>query len=66
MTGSRLLRRKRPRGGHAAEPSNELSPSHRSFLRAALRAVGYRGLGCMGTGCISLGCPLVNPTKLAM
>jgi hypothetical protein len=33
-------------------PRDEFAPLHRSFLRAAVRAVGYRGLGCMGTGCI--------------
>src|ERR1700730_16839691 len=29
---------------------DELPPSHRSSLRAAVRAVGYRGRGCMGMG----------------
>jgi hypothetical protein len=39
--------RKRPHR-RTAEPYDELAPSHRSSLPAAVQAVGYRGRGCMG------------------
>jgi hypothetical protein len=47
----RLLRprRERPRH-HPAEPRNEISPSHQSCLRAAMRAAAYLGSGCLRTG----------------